>query len=728
MASNLTRRDFLYYGGATVAGITLGEAGRRQLGRADDRANVWPARTPERWATSVCQACPAACGVRARLVNDVPVKLEGNPLCPIGRGRLCAKGQAALEAYFDPDRLVGPARRTGADRTGGWTPIGWDEATALLAARLRSAAARPADVLALAAEAYGPLPDIWTRFWKSAGAQLLWTPAATAARLRDAFCSLTGVDADPVFDLEHATHVLSFGAPIVEDWLSPVWAQRSYGRFRRGSPQARGRMVHIDMRRSMTARKADEWIAVPADRQAALAYGLAAVLLREGRTTGGLVDAASGNVQEFERTVAAHYQADQVAAATGVPVVTLLRLARDLVASPRPLVAVGTDGDPALLDAVVALNALIGAFDRPGGIFAAAPTAMRGADRTQPAEGDLRSARVVALRDASMLRSLSTPAFLFETVERAEFVVSFSPYLDEAAQAADLLLPVHTPLESWHAVVPPAVGGGEQIALARPAAAARLDTRDPGELLKAIATATGGALAAACDWTTSADVVQAEVARLGRERRGTPYVTPFGTEWIKQLEHGGWWIPATPEPEAFAAAVLDAGGWLDPAFEPGEIRRTMEAQGGPSMGLAPAGVPQEENRHERQSAEYPLTASAFVPAVVDLLGSQNQPALFELLGQPEGSPWQPWVEVNPDTARLLGLETGSRVRVRSAYGTLDVLALLTEGIRIDAVAVAHVPVVPRGGRWARTAEADVRRLWPRGRSAIGVVPVRLMKV
>jgi hypothetical protein len=29
MADSLNRRDFLFYGGATVAGVTLGEVGRR---------------------------------------------------------------------------------------------------------------------------------------------------------------------------------------------------------------------------------------------------------------------------------------------------------------------------------------------------------------------------------------------------------------------------------------------------------------------------------------------------------------------------------------------------------------------------------------------------------------------------------------------------------------------------------------------------------------------------
>jgi anaerobic selenocysteine-containing dehydrogenase len=726
MAINLTRRDFLFYGGAAVAGVTLGELGRRALARADERAATWHGGSPERWATSVCRACPAACGLRVRLIDDVPVKLEGNPLCPISRGRLCAKGQASLESYFDPDRLTGPARRTGKGRNSEWQRIEWDAAMALLVSRLQPAG--PGRILAVSAEEHGPLADAWTRFWKTAGARLLWTPAAAAPRLHDAFGAMTGVDADPLFDLEHATYVLSFGAPITENWLSPVWTQRSYGRLRRGSPHERGRLVQIDARRSMTARKADEWLAVPADRQAALAYGLAAVLLREGRTARNTFGASSGNIPDFERAVVARYMADEVATMTGVPVVTVLRLARDLVASPRPLVTVATDADPALIEAVMSLNALVGALDRPGGVFAAVrPRATSEPDQTLASPEDVSSARVVALRDASALRSLSTPSALFETVERAEFVVSFSPYLDEAAQAADLLLPLHTPLESWHAVVPPAAVRGEQIALARPAAAARLDTRDAGAVLKMMATAARGDLAAACTWNTSEDLVSAEVARLGHERRGTPYATSYQTEWVGQLEHGGWWIQSASSSESFASAVLDAGGWLDPAFEPGGILTTLEARGGPSLSLPVTTVARKDDAESSPQGEYPLRATAFTPAVIDLLGGQNQPALFELLGQPEGLPWRVWVEMSPETAHALNIQHGAWVRVSSPHGAIEAVAVLADGAARDCVAIAHVPFMPGGGRWARTPEADVRRLWPRGVSAIGTVPAKVTR-
>jgi anaerobic selenocysteine-containing dehydrogenase len=287
-------------------------------------------------------------------------------------------------------------------------------------------------------------------------------------------------------------------------------------------------------------------------------------------------------------------------------------------------------------------------------------------------------------------------------------------------------MPVHTPLESWHAVVPPPAIPGEQVALARPAVAARLETRDLATVLKATAAVVGSSVAGVCDWESSADIVNGEVARLARERRGTPYATPFATEWIGELEHGGWWLSSVATKENFAASVFDAGGWLDPAFERGEITKAIETRGGPSL-CAPAPIAGPDHS-ESAAREYPQRATTFTPAVVDLVGSQNQPSLFELLGQPEGAAWQPWVEISGELAQSIGVAAGSRVRVQSQYGSIEAIAVAVDGANVDSVAIAHIPVIPSGGRWARTSRADVRLLWPKGRPALGTVPVRVTKV
>jgi len=57
------------------------------------------------WYASTCRECPAGCGVHVKTREGRVIKLEGNPDSPVNRGKLCARGQAAHQHLYDPDRL-----------------------------------------------------------------------------------------------------------------------------------------------------------------------------------------------------------------------------------------------------------------------------------------------------------------------------------------------------------------------------------------------------------------------------------------------------------------------------------------------------------------------------------------------------------------------------------------------------------------------------------------------
>jgi anaerobic selenocysteine-containing dehydrogenase len=719
MSDAPSRRDFLTYSGAAIAGVTLGQAGRRWLARLDERAAAWRGRAVETRASSVCRACPAGCGIRVRLIDDVPVKIDGNPLCPIARGRVCAKGLAALESYFDPDRFLGPAHRIAHGGRPRWEPLPWPDATALAAERLKAAVGRQDGIVVAAAAARGPEAEAWTQFWRAAGAHLAWTPRPTADRLRPRLRAMTGAEGDPIFDLEHASYVLSFGAPLAEDWMSGVWTQRSFGRFRRSPGTNRGHLVQIDGRRSATARKADEWLAVAPDRQATLAFGIASVLFRENRIDADRLAPIAGNVLSFEHQLTTYYTPDDVAGETGVPVVTILRLARELASTPQPLVVVHADAGPDLVDAVLSLNVLVGAIDRPGGLFVKgdqplpdredAPAILR-----QIAEGQIRPS-VLVLADSSALRALDAAAELGALTARVPFVLSLSPYADEAAAIADLVLPTDVPIETWHALTPPAAIGAEAVAIAAPAVARKLDTRDSGSILRALADGVGGAVKDVCWWTSSEDLVRAELKRLSGLRRGTAYATTYETEWMRELETGGWWAPAVSSADAFSTAVLAAGGWVDPYFDQTQLSETLRVGRGVSFPL-PEALPiaaraADEGSSGQADSAFPITLVAFQPMVSATSGDANQPVLFELLGQPESLPWSLWVEVGAELADRLRIEKHARVRVTSASDTLDVVAVRVNGMPSGVAALSVVASPQAGGRWSGLLGKDGRRLW-----------------
>jgi anaerobic selenocysteine-containing dehydrogenase len=307
----------------------------------------------------------------------------------------------------------------------------------------------------------------------------------------------------------------------------------------------------------------------------------------------------------------------------------------------------------------------------------------------------------------------------------AEFVVSFSPFLDETSEGADLLMPVHTPLESWHAVVPATGVPGQAIAIAAPVVAPRVNTRDLVVLLKTVATAAGGALPAACPWNSTEELAESALNHLATQRRGGPYTTSYESDWIQQLEHGGWWTSSVASRDDFPNAVLSAGGWADPFFEPGQVRRSLKDHGGPHFAPPPVTVALASNG--KHTSEFPLALRTFTPAVINLFGSPNQPGLFELLGQPEGEPWRRWAELNPETAREAGLSAGQHVRIESAHGSIDASMVLVDGMPRDAIALSFVPAVPHGGRWAQMIVGDVRGLWPAGVDPSVAVAVRVSR-
>src|SRR5207253_1196361 len=90
-----------------------------------------------------CALCISRCGSVAVVEDGRFVALEPDPTHPTGQA-LCAKGRAAPELVYSPDRLLYPLPRTRpkGDPDPGWQRIGWDEALDLTAAGLRRLAAQ----------------------------------------------------------------------------------------------------------------------------------------------------------------------------------------------------------------------------------------------------------------------------------------------------------------------------------------------------------------------------------------------------------------------------------------------------------------------------------------------------------------------------------------------------------------------------------------------------------
>ena len=96
------------------------------------------------WGYSVCAGCYNLCGVKVRVVDGVPVAIEGIPESDLGgQGGLCGRGVATIMDLHDPNRIRYPVKRTnpkkGLYEDPQWESISWEEALSTIAEKLRAA-------------------------------------------------------------------------------------------------------------------------------------------------------------------------------------------------------------------------------------------------------------------------------------------------------------------------------------------------------------------------------------------------------------------------------------------------------------------------------------------------------------------------------------------------------------------------------------------------------------
>jgi len=152
----LSRRSFLKLTSTLAAGTAFaGAFFRVDEARAANFGNPILVDTDPRVDIkySVCQGCHGRCGLKAKVVDGVLVKIEGNPYHPCNleqhlpfatdpatvrtvAGRMCAKGLAGMQTLYDPHRLKQPLKRVGERGAGQWEAISWEQAFAEIAAQL----------------------------------------------------------------------------------------------------------------------------------------------------------------------------------------------------------------------------------------------------------------------------------------------------------------------------------------------------------------------------------------------------------------------------------------------------------------------------------------------------------------------------------------------------------------------------------------------------------------
>lgn len=121
----LSRRSFMKAAAAVSAACATAAAATGCSAKAST-SNA-PADEEEIICSS-CRACISNCGVLVHVRNGRVVKIEGDERDPMSKGTVCAKGLAAIQALYNPNRMKYPFKRAGERGENKWERITWKEA------------------------------------------------------------------------------------------------------------------------------------------------------------------------------------------------------------------------------------------------------------------------------------------------------------------------------------------------------------------------------------------------------------------------------------------------------------------------------------------------------------------------------------------------------------------------------------------------------------------------
>jgi molybdopterin-containing oxidoreductase family iron-sulfur binding subunit len=609
------------------------------------------------WYASTCRECPAGCGILAKNREGRVIKVEGNPLHPVNRGRLCMRGQATLQGLYNPDRIKTPLLR----ENGGWKSLSYSEAEAILQQRAIKASRGGQGRIGMISEVAGEtLVKLFTEsleHWNSQG-PLIFEPFAYEL-LKTANKTVFGVKGLVSYQMERADFLVSFGADFLETWLSPVeyaWKFKAMHALNKGR---KNMFFHISPYQSLTGANADQWLACNPGSEAAIALGLTREILKLGR--------ASRLPRELRHKIenaASLYNKKKVSELSGIPLNLYEKLTHRLMRAKKPLIlgtGTGTTGPNGLQTNITVnyLNFFLDSelsllnFDEKHRVALAAP-------RSEVLEFfktlDKSSMELLLLNNVNPVYVLPPASGIKEALKRDTlFVVSFSNFMDETTKLADLILPVRLPLETWDEYS----GKNRVVSTLQPVMGRLTQAPHLGDVILRAAFGDGRPVDNFKTYLVSGLVAKGLI----KDERG----------WLRTIQNGGFF----------------------------ELPRRAKKR----KRFKIISVPNSMGK-----LSVPLTSGlVFVasPSIRFFDGrGANRPWLCEVPDPLTRVAWQSPAMMHPDTLKTYGLTQEDSIQLKSDWGQLEVPVYETAGVRPGVVVVTMGQGHEVFGRYAKGIGAN----------------------
>lgn len=749
--SHITRREFIQTSAVLAAlGTATLACKQGHLTSTDELVFPQPkgVALEEKIVRTTCSLCPSGCGLEVRVVDGKAVKVEGNALHPLNQGVCCLKGQTSLEILYSPERIRHPLLRTSPRNVESvapelvtqstWKEISWDEALGLLAGKLVELrkAGQAHTVALLHGDTRGQMRSLIQRFMQAYGSPNVISRESLgegAARLGTLLSQ--GINALPVYDLNNCNYAITFGGNLLESSRNVINYLGATAFMRRGRPQ-RGKLVSVHPRLSLTGIKSDEWIPIRPGTYAALALGMANVIINSKLYNEAFVRDFTFGFEDFEdedgvmhkgfkSLVLEEYTLERVSLITGITSDIIARLAGEF-ATNLPAVAImpaelgelnsGNSLYTAL--AIHALNALVGSIDTTGGVLVQRfPDVADWSEYAQDSLGEhslsqerLDSAgsaelplaatayqrvaqniledrpypvNLLLMLNANPVYDVPNQGQFAKALMKTPFVVSFSSIMDESASHADLVLPASTFLETWGDDYIEGLGY-PGVSLRQPVVSPVFDTRDPADVLLDLAGRLGGPLSRALPWKDYQSLVKHRLSKVDMD-------------WEKFESNGFWaqlvYFNAQPGSQAWSEVVGSdrLAGPNDGRFD--FFSRELYNLLTRLRGTAPTDLtclphfvlPSPLAEDSGVTSEYPflLVTQGLLTQSTNWAGIV--PTLQESYGLQVHTKWESWVEINHITAQALGLENHEPVWVESPHGRVQATVRIYDGLWSNAV-------------------------------------------
>jgi len=445
-------------------------------------AEVNPSRDMRVVRAACPHDCPDTCAMHVTVQAGRVVRIQGDPDHPTTHGALCTKVSRYAERSYHPERVLTPLRRAGPKGSGRFEPVGWDEALDDIAARLKQIAAR--DAQAILPYSYAGTMGLVqgdgmaARFFHKLGASLL----------DRTICSSAGGEAlTATYGAKVGMHVEFFAeSRLLLIWGSnPITSSVHFWTFAQQAKRAGAKLICIDPRRTDTADKCHQHIALLPGTDGALALSLMHELIVNDWLDHDYLDR---HVEGWPalRGRALQWPPERAAAVCGITAEEVRGLARDYGSTAPAAIRLNygmqrVHGGGNAVRLIALLPCLVGAWrHRAGGLLLSSSGWFRGARRDAWLQRpDLlagrtpRTINMVTIGDD--LNRESSPGFgpKIEAVvvynsnpvavapDSAKvargfaredlFTVVLEHFLTDTADHADYVLPATTQLEHWDA-------------------------------------------------------------------------------------------------------------------------------------------------------------------------------------------------------------------------------------------------------------------------------------